>query len=169
VPVPVSPPSSDPRCPSTDASRLAELEAENAHLLEQLLAVGVQEIPFPDELPELLQPESFGALLAELDEAEPDATLIDLDCSEYPCLAVFEGAEGTSADTEHLHSVMVGVLSAATRQQLELAPSVHVMGRDDGFHAVLSYPLRDDAEWTGERTRVRRRALLENLGDPPGD
>jgi len=48
--------------------------------------------PFPDDLPPEYLPDAFRANLDRaLAECDTRLALIDVDCSEYPCLAAFEG------------------------------------------------------------------------------
>jgi hypothetical protein len=48
---------------------------------------------FPEDLPDVLRPAGFGAALKDLVAGVEGASLLSVDCSEYPCVALVEFAD----------------------------------------------------------------------------
>jgi hypothetical protein len=83
-----------PACPAFDTEACAEpvREAVDAVAAEHARLFGTP-VPFPDDLPPEHLPDAFRANLARaLAECDTGLALIDVDCREYPCLALFEGS-----------------------------------------------------------------------------
>ncbi len=83
--------------PTALAARVADLEAENDRLrLQATLAegqltahVGVPQA-WPDDVPRGLAPGEFSAWVRAGADGVDDAAIVDIDCTEYPCLAILE-------------------------------------------------------------------------------
>jgi anti-sigma factor RsiW len=66
---------------------LAEAQFEGALTRGQLQALQGVPSPWPEKLPEALQPEHFRANLEARLKDVPDVEISEVDCSEYPCVA----------------------------------------------------------------------------------
>lgn len=110
----------DPANPKTPAEELARLRLENNMLRGQLRAAEGAEQPWPKDAPDALREPSFGrSVNAALDD---DMRLVELDCSEFPCIAFVE-----MPDEAHRSD------SVVERLQAQLKP---VIGEDMGVMAM---------------------------------
>lgn len=159
--------------PADLAARVSELEEQNSKLaLELAVARGQvqahegKSIPWPKDAPAALRPDAFEAFVRARVAKIPGASLAELDCSEYPCIAVLST---TSTDPDWQVDL------AATHDEMSSAgfgDQIRVMGagmqRDDeqghvsrlyGFTVVPGEGGDDD---TSQRAGYRLRTLMED-------
>jgi hypothetical protein len=130
---------------------------------------------FPADLPDVLRPAGFEPAMKDLVAGIDGASLLSVDCSEYPCVALVEFADEGGLKRS-------GLESGLGSQWGLVDPGVSVWASnvrsDDGavyLAALTVYPSeddgRDDSE-QGTRTKFRvdnlfRETQSERLEDPP--
>ena len=100
---------SSPALPPDD--EVARLRLENAVLSGQVNALQGTESLWPDQAPETLTPERYTGLLRTLFADEQLGTLGDVDCSEYPCVAVVARSSPDASWGEAVRSTLTRALS----------------------------------------------------------
>lgn len=76
--------------PEEVQAELDKLRLQNQFLEGQLSANGIRANEWPEDLPAHLEPETFRATMESKIGDYPDLKLMDVDCSEYPCVALIE-------------------------------------------------------------------------------
>ncbi len=157
--------------------RIDELEGElEALRFEAAVAKGqlAREVgeprEWPADLPDGFQPESFRDYVEETVAQLDDAELLEVDCSEYPCLAVIQSTDPSADWVEGL-----SVLHQVPEGDASFGEGVSAMGMasvsDDGEGAPLKlygFAMTPEEEGDGDgpdvRTHHRAQSLLQDLG-----
>ncbi|MEN0064347.1 MAG: hypothetical protein AAGA48_19515 [Myxococcota bacterium] len=152
--------------------KLGELTLERDFLRGQLTAVEGVESPWPDNLTPRLRGDQFEETIRAV-LGDTKATIVDIDCSEYPCLAVFqtrsEGEPGPAAAQEVLSDLhdrimeefelgTIGMTAVATSSGDDAEGTVDVM-----VGLALGEPGIEDGS---ARTGSRLRALMPMPASP---
>ncbi len=155
-------------------AELARLQAENDQLrLENALVKGSlaahegTELPWPDDLPASLRAEGFEAAATAAAEGVEGVELVDVDCSEFPCIGVLH-SDNTDPGWEQDAS---GVAEAIA-DELGDGYGVVAMGRgeDDGSGAIMLLgfsvvPEGYDPQADGVRLGYRSENLMGTVAD----
>lgn len=125
---------------------------------------------WPTDLPEGFTPQAMAARVEQVLEAHGDTlALTEMDCSEYPCITVFQPPAGVATDDWHdLAKPALEALGA----ELEAGLSVYAskFKGDEGEAALMGVVLTPpdaggrDTE-LGARTKYRSTTLMEELGE----
>jgi hypothetical protein len=146
---------------------LQQAEFTGALAQGQLVAHMGEPQQWPDDVRPELQPDLFEERLNAALEANPEANLVELDCSEYPCIAVIEPHTLDDDWEDTLRTVPEAM--AEGLEDVGLSVFAAKMNGDDGeagFMGFVVAPKEDsdrDSE-VGARTHYRTDALLEELG-----
>lgn len=81
---------SETELPADVQEELDKLRLQNQFLEGQLSANGIRANEWPEDLPVHLEPETFRATMEAKLADFPDLKLMDVDCGEYPCVALIE-------------------------------------------------------------------------------
>ena len=116
---------------------IASLKLENAITNGQLRALGGAPQDWPKDLPAPFKPEAFEKFIRARVEAIPNASLVTMDCDEYPCIAVVRSLDTTKEWEDKLMPVHDGL------DQTEYGGGVNVIGyghqTEDDTHDVRLY------------------------------
>lgn len=124
--------------PEEELARLreenAQLRFENALVKGSLATHQGAPLDWPADLPELLREEGFSARVSAAAAAIEGLDLVDIDCSEYPCLAVLR-----SQDTEPGWEDQARAVPDALSAELGEGYGTMMMarGEDDGDEPVM--------------------------------
>ena len=152
---------------TSTAHELAKLKLEHAVTLGQLRALGGRPAEWPADLPAAYKPDAFEAFVAARVATIPHASLVTMDCDEYPCIAVLRSTDPAAEWQDNL-SVLHDDLG-----ETAFGHGTNVIGfgseRDDGEHAVRLYAFSivpgDDG---GVEPDVRSRLDVRVRGDMEG-
>jgi ferric-dicitrate binding protein FerR (iron transport regulator) len=93
-------------------AEMEELKRQNAELRKALETEGTADttpleepIAFPDELVTGLRPDAFEATMEAVLEGYPSLAFVEVDCSEYPCIAYLQPADGEPLDKALMHDI----------------------------------------------------------------
>lgn len=89
--------------------RLAVLELENAVLRGQLQHREGSALPFPEALPAVYTTAGFPEATRRVVGGLPDTRLVESDCEEFPCVAIFRTGSGGDAWNAALQQVVAEV------------------------------------------------------------
>ena len=161
---------------ATSEELLAEidrLQAENENLrLQSTLAMGQAEhyegVPQPwgDEIPASFRPDAFTDAMREAVEGIEDAELVDVDCEEYPCVAVIRS---TTDREDWARAIDEGLPDAASLGlEGEVGKSIWAHGTrgDQGevkLAGVAFVPKDQYDEDAHQRTDFRTEQLFEEI------
>ncbi|MED5372050.1 MAG: hypothetical protein VX899_13615 [Myxococcota bacterium] len=143
---------------STEALKgeLERLQLQNDFLQGQLTAMGATPNPWPEALDAAFTPEAFEDTVSGALADFPDVELLDVDCSEYPCVAIFEdqGVEKGRESMEAFRTATTDALggdlnSSAWGAQIET---------DQGSRYVEVWALTPDTDMNSGNARLDLRA-----------
>lgn len=157
-----------------DAAR-ADLAAAEAALGEARLGATVAQgqlafergepVPWPDDLPDGFRPAAYEATVRAEVAKIPGATLLDLDCAEFPCIAIIQSPSTEPGWPEHLRPI-TDALAAGARVNTSLSASQWNDGqRDVAAAAVAVSPEGHGGPDVDTRTKWRAQAALEDAGE----
>lgn len=165
--------------PSVD--EVAALTARIAELEQALREVGpvasvspggeAEPLPWPPERLSDFEPEAFAETLRAALEGREDLELVEVDCEEYPCLAVVESFAPSDAWEDEIEDVTGELedLYADKGQDIGLGVWNHASLQDDEEAPMqLSGLLVAPADMTPaqqERVHLRMDSLLKDLSD----
>jgi hypothetical protein len=132
----------------------------------QLSANGIRPNEWPEDLPETLEPETLRATMeAKLSEF-PELKLMDVDCSEYPCVVVIEDL-GEDPDRMNVEPVRAAVHESIDGE-LDSRVSGAVFEDDNGTRYIEAWALMAPGadEGTAARTDMRAQEILMAAGEP---
>lgn len=148
---------------------IAELTFERDILRGQLVAAGGEELPWPDDLPAELGPEQFEATL-QAALGDFDAQIVEVDCSEYPCLAVLDGGpiENPMTFAQDLSSTITDGVESSLPDDVELSMGIQVEASDhgDGLSKLL-VGVAVGTEGTADPRDVRVQSRLQAMLEAP--
>lgn len=134
--------------------------------------------PWPDDVPAGMEPDAFRANAAAIAEALEGVEVTDIDCEEFPCVALFSTlAPGDPAD---LHALAKDIAdrvrspSAEGEDDLGVTLMVSQSGDDAGARALFGVGIvvgedgADSTSPTNTRTQFRTQQLLESHEPPDG-
>ncbi len=171
---------------STDEAirELAALRLEHALTVGQLRALGGTPSAWPENLPAPYRPDAFEAFVKERAATIPGASLVTMDCDEYPCIAVIQSTDPTEAWQDNLmplhddlgqtaygHGTNVigfGSVNDNGESALKLYAFSIVPGDDGGLdpevRSRLDVRVRGDMEGLAEELRGEPEPFLRDLG-----
>lgn len=147
-------------------ARVEALETENRHLLDQLAELGGIDAPFPDSVPAFFREAELDEQLRQAEAQLDGVERVDLDCSEFPCIAVYRWGPELPRSTSVLLPVDQAVLDAAGAAGHRVGMSSRSASSEDGMVVTLSFFPADQRETAAvqERLRVRSADHLMNQG-----
>jgi len=154
-------------------AEIDRLEAENDGLrLQSKMAIGQAEHyeglpqPWGDEVPASFRPDAFTEAMREAAEGLEDAELLDVDCEEFPCVAVFRS---TTDSQDWARAIQEGLPEAADmgfEGEVGLSIWAHGTRGDEGevkLAGVSFVPKDQYDEDAHQRTDFRAGQLLEDI------
>lgn len=163
-------PAVDPTAPP--AEQIASLEAaieqltfERDALRGQLAVAGGEALAWPESLRPELRPDRFSATLSAMLEGS-EYQVADVDCSEYPCLAVFDlgTAENPMAAAQEMAAQLrAGAESVLGDDDIGMGVQIEAVESDDGpANMLMGVSLGSgDADPRDARVNGRLTDLLE--------
>ena len=144
---------------------LDKLRLTNQFLEGQLSANGIRPNDWPETLPAPLEPEAFTANIKAALKDFPELKLMDIDCSEYPCVAVIEDMN------EEPDTVNMEPMRASLHEGLDVGIDSRVTGgifqTQDGDRYIEVWALMapDADEGTVARAEMRSHEILMAAGE----
>jgi hypothetical protein len=167
--------------PLSDEGEVAALRARVAELEQALNEVGpltvitdghsAKPLPWPSQHHAEFEPEAFAETLRVALDGREDLELVEVDCEEYPCLAVVESFAPSDGWEDEIEDVTGELedLYADRGQEVGLGVWNHASRRDDEEEPMqLSGLLVAPADMTPEqqeRVHLRMDSLLKELSD----
>ncbi len=143
---------------------LAETNFENAITKGQLTARQGEPIRWPDEAT-AWDPEPFAEKVKAGLAGQDELSLFDIDCSEYPCIALIEGGDAEDWDD----SLKAAVDAMTGEDDARVSLNVSRVGTDDGEVKMAALAIAEPNEGDGQdlSTRVgwRSESLVEAAVD----
>lgn len=146
-------PTSSGRSVEALQQRIAELERENEGLAMvatlaqgQLAVVGGEPVEWPQTVPAYQEPERFEAAVLEATAQIPGASVLDIDCREYPCIAHIDldpNEAGTVTDWS-AYIEPIGSSLTGGEEDVGVMAMVNQSDGDNGQSSTLSMALSDD-------------------------
>ena len=128
--------------------------------------VGVPQ-DWPDDLDPALQPDAMRARAQAVADAHEGVELVEVDCSEYPCITILSPTEMSEAWTDQLRPAAEALAEGLSDVGLSVSASNFSDGDvSAGYFGVVVAPSEDadrNSE-VGTRTHYRADALMEELG-----
>lgn len=166
------------RPPSPPVTDLAEAEARIAALERELDELTLQHrvvrgrlaafegepAEWPDETPAFLRPDAFRAALTDVAAADPAWDLADVECDEYPCVAVLAHV----GDGE-LRDAIDGLEARIVPVEHRDAAGVLVMARDVNGEQIVGVAITAEAGADDTRVRHRLEAAVEGAAEASPD
>lgn len=145
---------------------LDKLRLTNQFLEGQLTANGARPNEWPEDLPAYLEPDGIRALMESKLTEFPDLKLMDVDCSEYPCVMVIEDF------SENPDTVNMVPMRQAVHDDFDSDLDSRVtggsfqVGTNPRYIEVWALMVSGADEATAARTDVRSKELLMAAGQP---
>ncbi|MCO4745464.1 MAG: hypothetical protein KC912_11800 [Proteobacteria bacterium] len=139
---------------------LEQAQMEAAFLRGQLATHEGDPVPWPEDVPEGLQPDNLEAAFAMAFEGI--GTIVSMDCEEYPCIVVVD--EGANPDPDAWKPALESI-------EGQLGGDINAMvGRsmvedDDGIHALGTYAISAADAEPSPRTKFRMDQAMESFGE----
>ncbi|MCB9681781.1 MAG: hypothetical protein H6733_09940 [Alphaproteobacteria bacterium] len=175
-----------PRAPdTTDAERIAELEAENGALRDaldqaellhtvatgQLATYEGDPVPWPADVDPALRPDPFRDTVAKVAGEVGDVTVETVDCEEFPCIAVM--STPVKDDPMQIHELTRQFVDGMKQtfpegtEPPDVVLMVSQVTDDDASRAILSFAYTDADDGSDTRTRFRAQRLVEEFEPTP--
>lgn len=146
--------------------RIAELEVENEGLAMvaalaqgQLAVVAGEPVEWPETVPSYQEPDWFETAVMEATAQIPGASIIDIDCTEYPCIAHIDldptEVEGVRDWDEYIHPI--GEALTNGEEDVGVMAMVNQSDSETGSTATLSMAIPDEQEDGPANQRVESR------------
>ena len=151
--------------PAEVQKELDQLRLKNQFLEGQLTASGARPNDWPEDLPAYLEPDGIRALMESKLTEFPHLKLMDVDCSEYPCVMVIEDF------SENPDTVNLVPMRQAVHEDFDSDLDSRVtggsfqVGTDPRYIEVWALMVSGADEATTARTDVRSKELLMAAGE----
>lgn len=153
--------------PDQVARELAALKLEHALTLGQLRALGGSASPWPEKLPEGYRPANFEAFVRERVAALPAASVVAIDCDEYPCIAVVRSHDPSDRWSEALTELHDDLDGAAYGEGTNVVGLASVDDRGQGPVKLYAFSVLPGDEG-GPSPEVRSRLEVRVRGNLEG-
>ncbi|MFT5583439.1 MAG: anti-sigma factor RsiW [Cognaticolwellia sp.] len=154
-----------PELPEDVQTELDQLRLKNQFLEGQLSASGIRPNEWPEDLPAHLEPDALTAMMESKLKEFPDLKLMDVDCSEYPCMMVIEDL-GEEPDRMNMEPMREAV-HADFDSDLDSRVSGAIFQAADGgrYIEVWALMVTGADEGTTARTDMRAQEILMAAGE----
>jgi hypothetical protein len=164
----ISPDRAPPQDLTVDAleQRIAELERENEGLAMmatlaqgQLAVVGGEPVEWPTTVPPYQDPEHFEAAVLEATAQIPGASVLDIDCVEYPCIAHIDMDPSEAGAVSDWNAYIEPIGSSLTNgaEDVGVMAMVNQSDSSNGQTTTLSMALSEEAGEGASDQRVEAR------------